>query len=289
MLKMAKLGIAMAVLALLIVPAAYAGVPDTFLSYFVPTAGTLASPCEGNTGNCGGIGGGAIRNFRGCPNNDAGQMLPNNARLRVVVKASNGLPIVGVPASDVCILFNGGTAAQGFSGVGDDSIAANFQYNQAANCPDVRCIQADAATDTTGTTFITLIGSTPGTPGVGTRDALRKWGNWAGNVPVMVLGFQLQGKLTNGSALGSYTCHIRSLDTAGNTSLLNNVAEVVNSADVNPVQAATLPSGSNPDNATNYKFDFDNSGAVNSADLNLIKGHILPQGGQHRCNLPLNP
>ena len=47
MLKVAKLCIAIAVLATLIVPAAYAGVPDISQSYFVPQSGSTGAPCEG--------------------------------------------------------------------------------------------------------------------------------------------------------------------------------------------------------------------------------------------------
>src|SRR5213593_1945835 len=127
MLKLAKLGIAMAVLAVLIVPAAYAGAPDVTLSYYVPQSGSITTPTEGTA---------AIANARRCPNDDGSQVLKLSSRLKVVVKASDGSPIAGIPASDICVLFNGGTPAQGFSGVGDDSIIATFQFNQLANCPD---------------------------------------------------------------------------------------------------------------------------------------------------------
>src|SRR6267143_5464132 len=106
MLKVAKLGIAMAVLAVLIVPAAYAGVPDVTQSFFVPQSGSFTTPTEGAA---------AIANARRCPNTGSGdplegtQVLKLNARLKVVVKASDGSPIAGIPASDICVLFNGGT------------------------------------------------------------------------------------------------------------------------------------------------------------------------------------
>ena len=248
-------------------PAAYAGVPDVTQSFYVPQSGSVTTPTEGAA---------AIANARRCPNDDGIQVLKNNARLKVVVKASDGSPIVGIPASDICVLFNGGTPAQGFSGVGDDSIIANFQFNQAANCPDVRCVQADAATDGTGTTYITWIGSTPGSPGVGTRDASRKWGGYAGDIPVMVLGFKLQGKLTTASALGSYTAHVKSLDSVGGRTTQTNQGETVNALDINPVQAAAVPG-----HAYQYQLDFDNSGTVNSVDLNFIKAH-----NNHKCNVP---
>lgn len=301
MLKVAKLGIAIAVLATMIVPAAYAGVPDITLSYYVPQATGTASavvgvPCEGSVAGANGCAiapagtGGAIGSARRCPNDDPPQMLKNNARLKVVVRASDGTPIVGIPAADICVMFNGGTpgappAGQGFSGVGDDSIIANLQYNPAAACPDVRCVQADAPTDATGVTYITWLGATAGSPGVATRDAFRKWGAYAGDIPVMVLGFKLQGRLTSTSPLGSYTAHVKNLDSVGGRAATPlNQGELVNTLDINPVQiAAAVACLSQVGTAYKYNLDFDNSGCVNSVDLNLIKtGH-----NNHRCNSPL--
>ncbi len=273
MLKVAKLGIAMAVLAVLIVPAAYAGVPDVTQSFFVPQSGSVTTPTEGAA---------AIVNARRCPATGSSnvaqegtQVLRLNARLKVVVKASDGSPIVGIPASDICVLFNGGTPAQGFSGVGDDSVIANFQFNQIANCPDVRCVPADAPTDANGVTYITWIGATPGQPGVGTPDATRRWGGYAGDIPVMVLGFKLQGKLTSGSALGSYTAHVKNLDSVGGRTAALNQGELVNSLDINPVRAAI-------GHPYQYQIDFDNNGIVNLIDLNFINAH-----NNHKCTTPL--
>lgn len=280
MLKLAKLGIAIAALATLIVPAAYAGVPDVTQSFFVPQSGSVTTPCEGAVSGANGCAatpaGGAIRNFRRCPNDDGTQVLTNSARLKVVVKASDGSPIMGIPAADICLLFNGGTAAQGFAGAGDDSVIATNQYNPLLGCPDVRCVPADAATDASGVTYITLLGATAGSPGVATRDPLRKWGGYAGDIPVMVLGFKLQGKLTSGSALGSYTAHVKSLDfVGGRTATPLNAGELVNSLDINPVQSSI-------NTATyNYARDFDNNGVVNSLDYNFIRGH-----NGHTCNVP---
>jgi len=265
MSKVAKLGIAMAVLAVLIVPAAYAGVPDVTQSFYVPQRGSVATPTEGAV---------AIASARRCPNDDGTQVLALSSRLKVVVKASDGSPIAGIPASDICVLFNGGTPAQGFSGVGDDSIIANFQFNQLSSCPDIRCVQADAPTDAAGVAYITWIGATAGSPGVGTRDPFRKWGGYAGSIPVMVLGFQLQGKLTSGSALGSYTAHVKSLDFVGGRTAAANQGELVNSLDIAPVQAAV-------GHPYQYQMDFDNNGIVNSIDLSFIKAH-----NNHKCNFP---
>ncbi|HEY2924799.1 MAG TPA: hypothetical protein VGJ98_07505, partial [Candidatus Eisenbacteria bacterium] len=91
MLKLAKLGIAMAVLAILIVPAAYAGVPDANQSFYVPQSGSVTTPSEGVL---------AIQNARGCPNEDGTQVLRLSARLKVVVRASDGSPIANIPAGD---------------------------------------------------------------------------------------------------------------------------------------------------------------------------------------------
>jgi hypothetical protein len=277
MLKLAKLGLAMAVLAVLIVPAAYAGVPDITQSFFVPQSGPVATPTEGAA---------AIKSAIRCPNNEnVPPLFPNAARLKVVVKASDGTPIVGIPASDICVLFNGGTPAQGFSGVGDDSIAANFQYNQTANCPNIRCVPADGPTDATGTTYITWMGhAASDPPGVVTnravsRDAFRKWGGYAGDIPVMVLGFKLQGKLTTASALGSYTAHVRSLDHTGSEVLLPNQGELVNSFDLAGPKANF--GGPYPVNSFKYKWDFDGSGAVDAFDYAFIRAHLL-----HDCDTP---
>jgi hypothetical protein len=252
------------------IPGAYAGVPDVSRSYYVPQSGSVTTPTEAA---------GAIANARRCPNDDGTQVLRLNSRLKVVVLASDGSPIVGIPASDICVLFNGGTPAQGFSGVGDDSIIANFQFNQLASCPDIRCVQADAPTDGTGTAYITWIGATAGSPGVGTRDPFRKWGGYAGDVPVMVLGFKLSGYLTTAQGVAhgapTYTAHVKSFDHQGGRTTATNQGELVNSLDINPVQAAI---------GTPYKYnlDFDNNGIVNSLDLNLIKPH-----NNHKCNAPL--
>jgi hypothetical protein len=242
-------------------------VPDANQSFYVPQSGSVTTPSEGVL---------AIQNARGCPNEDGTQVLRLSARLKVVVRASDGSPIANIPAGDICVLFNGGTPAQGFTGAGGDSIIANFQFNQLANCPDVRCVPADAPTDALGTTYITWIGATPGQPGVGTRDQFRKWGGYEGSIPVMVLGFQLQGKLTTASALGTYTAHIRNVDHQGGRTTATNAGEVVNSLDRNPVQT-TVGNGSYI-----YNQDFDGNGDVNTIDLNFITSHF-----NHDCNSPL--
>src|SRR5205823_13654488 len=105
------------------------GVPSSDLSYFVPQSGELTAPVEGAA---------AIANARRCPNDDGTQVLKLNARLKIVVKTIEGAPISGISPADICVMFNGGTPAQGFSGAGDDSMIANSQYNPLPNCPDVR-------------------------------------------------------------------------------------------------------------------------------------------------------
>src|SRR6185437_16022781 len=124
-------------------------------SFYVPQRGPVTTPTEGAT---------AIASARRCPNDDGTQVLALASRLKVVVKASDGSPIAGIPASDICVLFNGGTPAQGFSGVGDDSIIANFQFNQLSSCPNIRCVQDDAPTDAAGVAYITWVGHAASDP-----------------------------------------------------------------------------------------------------------------------------
>jgi len=241
--------------------------PDVTQSFFVPQTGSITTPTEGNA---------ALVSFRACPNNDGIQMLSNNARVKVVVRASDGSPIPGIAAADVCILLNGGTAAQGFAGAGADSIIANSTWNTDPHCPDVRCIAADAPTDAFGVTYITLKGSTPGSPGVATRDPNRKWGHYDSDIPVVVLGFKLSGKLTSASPLGSYALGIKNLDIVGGLEPFMDEGEVVSLADVVAFQR-DLPTYT-------YSRDFDNNGILNSLDLNLLLAHL-----NHDCATPLNP
>jgi len=264
-----------------------AAVPDLTQSFFVPQAGSLATPCEGSTGNCTAvaaadmsygliIGGGAIGTFRACPNNDGGQVLRNNARIKVVLKASDGSPIAGVNPADICVLLNGGTTEQGFSGMGADSIIANSTWNVDPRCPDVRCIPADAPTDANGVTFITLRGSVPGSPGVSIRDPNRKWGHFDSDMPVVVLGYKLQGRLTTGGAQGSYTLGIKNFDMVGGLEASLDEGEVVSPTDVTAI-FRDIPT---------YIFerDFDNNGNVGLSDLNFVLSHYT-----HDCDTPLNP
>ena len=269
MLKVAKLGIAIAAVLAWIVPAAYAGVPDVQRSFYVPQRGSVGTPTEGTV---------ALSSFRVCPNNDAGVGLAQSARVKVVVRDVNDNPIQGVAAADVCLLFNGGTAAQGFSGVGADSVVANRQWNPVALCPDVRCVAADAATDALGTTYITFIGAAAGTPGVGVRDSFRKWGHYDNEIPVFVLGFKLSGRLTTASANGTYQLRIKNIDVAGGLGATTIGGELVNITDANSFAAAFDPGTVNP---LEFWCDFDNSGSVAIADANQVTAHF-----GHDCDSP---
>ena len=259
MLKVAKLGIAIAAVLAWIVPAAYAGVPDTQQSFYVPQRGSVGTPTEGPT---------CLSTFRGCPANDLTSWA-NSSRIKVVVKDVNGNGIPGIAAADVCILFNGGTAAQGFSGVGADSVIANSTWNQTPLCPDIRCLQADDQTDASGTTYITFTGSTPGSPGVGLRNTARRWGHYDTAIPVYVLGFQLQGRLTTGSANGTYTLQLKNLDTTGGLAATLDQGEVVSATDFN-----AIANGIGVNNLVSFWRDFDSSGGVAAADFNLISQHV---------------
>jgi len=268
MLKVAKLGIAIAAVLAWIVPAAYAGVPDVAQSFFVPQRGTVGTPIEGTS---------ALAFFRSCPNNDA---TPGNARVKVVVRDVNGNGISGIAAADICLLFNGGTPAQSFSGVGADSVIANSQFNQTPLCPDVRCVQADDQTDATGTTYITFLGATPGSPGIGVRNPFRKWGHYDTEIPVFVLGFKLSGRLTTVSANGTYTLRIKSYDMTGGTGTVPlNSGETVTLADLNSVVGNFGLA-----NILTYWRDFDTDGSVALSDINQIVGHF-----GHDCDSPANP
>jgi hypothetical protein len=249
---------------------ALAGVPDISLSFFVPQSGTVAAPTEGTL---------AARLFRQCPNNDGAGTLANNARIKVVLRDVNGNPIPDVAAADICVLLNGGTAAQGFGGVGADSIIANSTWNTDPVCPDLRCIQADAPTDVNGTTYITFTGSTPGSPGIGVRDPNRKWGHYDSDLPVFALGFQLAGRLTTGSANGTYTLRIKNVDFMEGLGAELNESEAVTTADFTAMARSigvTSP--------ISYWLDIDSSGAVNSLDFNLVTSHY-----GHDCDTPNNP
>ena len=247
------------------------GVPDASKSFFVPQAGNVATPAEGTL---------ATRFFRACPNNDGSGTFLSNARIKVVVLDLNGNPIGGVAAADVCVLFNGGTSDQGFFGIGADSIVANSALNNDPVCPDVRCIEADGPTDIDGVTYITFAGATPGSPGVSTRDPSRKWGHFDAELPVFVMGYKIQGRLTSGSAIGSYSLLIKNVDLAEGLGIEPNEGAVVTIADIASVMYA-VGTAITP---VTYWFDLDFNGVIGASDFNLVVAHF-----NHDCDTPLNP
>jgi hypothetical protein len=244
-----------------------ADVPYLANCFYVPQAGPVASPIEGA---------GAIAFFRICPNNDGAGSLPNNARIKIVVRNAVGRGIAGVAAQDIGILFNGGTPAQGFSGIGADSVIASSGLNPL--CPDLRFVPADAATDGNGVTYLTFTGASVSAPGVGQRDPNRKWGHYDSELPVYVLGFKFQGRLTSDSPNETYTLRIKNLDWTGGLNA-SEPGEAVNIVDFNGVAG-----GIGIHNTMSYWKDFDSSGAVTLADLNMVGRHL-----GHNCATPQNP
>src|SRR5262249_14966346 len=136
--------------------------------------------------------------------------------------------------------------------------------------------QADGQTDSTGTTYITFTGSTPGQPGVGTKSNLRRWGHYDSAIPVYVLGLQLQGRLTTESANGTYTLQLKNLDTTGGLGATLDDGEVVSASDFN-----SIANGIGVNNAVSFWRDFDNNGTVGASDFNLISLHV-----NHNCATP---
>jgi len=258
--------------AFLAVPNGRADPPEPTNSYYWPEAGSVANPILGSA---------AVANFRMCPNNDGGSSLFNNARIKIHVRDvhSNGVP--GVSASDICIIFNGGTVAQGYpaSGIGADSIIANSQWNQSPLCPNVQLVCADGPTDSEGYTYITFAGSTPGNRGVTTRDPSRKWGHYDSNLRVFVLGQAISGKLTPTSAIGSYQLRIKSFDHVGGL-----LAEMNNGEWVSPEDFNAIANNIGVNDALSYWRDFNSDGVVDGIDLNMITQHQT-----HDCDSPNNP
>src|SRR5262245_55567799 len=211
-----------------------------------------------------------------CPNNDGGTSLPNSARIKVVVRNAANLPVTFLAAQDVGVLLNGGTLIQGFSEVGADSVVSNSQYNPL--CPDLRWVYADAPTNAEGITYITFTGANVSAPGVGSRDVSRKWGHYDSEIPVYVVGFKFQGRLTPASTNGSYTLRIKNLDWTGGLGAAPG-GEAVSVADFNGISNTI-----GVHNAASYWKDFDSSGDVGVSDLNLITAHLT-----HDCDTPNNP
>ena len=250
-------------LAVLGPPHAIAALSDPLHSYFVPQAGAIATPSEGTA---------ATRFFRACPDNDGGSSLPNMVRIKVVLHNSSDLPVVGLPATSICIAFNGGTPAQGFTGPGADSIIANSAYNPTLACPDVRCIFADGPTDASGTTYIFLSGFG------GVPDQNRRWGHYDSEMPVLAEGAPLKGRLTTTSGDGSYTLQIRNVDSVSGLTTTLDQGERVTVVDWNPVAFAV----GSPATGINYWRDFDGNGVIGVTDLNVVTAHL-----GHTCRSPM--
>jgi hypothetical protein len=275
MLKVAKLGIAIAAVLAWIVPAAYAGVPDVTQCFYVPQRGPVGTPFEGTA---------ALSQFRGCPNNDGtswggSSTSAGSARIKVVVRDVNGNGIAGIAAGDICVLFNGGTPAQLFSGVGADSIIANSQYNSNPLCPDVRCLAADDQTDATGTAYITFFGANVGAPGIGVRNTSHKWGHYDTELPVYVLGFKINGRITTSDPT-AYVLRLKNVDIALGLGTAQDTGELVNNSDFNSIVAG-LPGPASP---LQYWRDLDSNGTVGNTDFNLVVTHL-----NHNCATPNNP
>jgi hypothetical protein len=250
--------------------------PDPNTSFYVPQSGSVATPAEGTS---------AIRFFRACPNNDGGSSLPNNVRIKVVLRDAAGLPLPGVPEFQVYTLYNGGTPAQGFSGPGADSIISNSTWNPAPLCPDVRATKADAPTDASGTTYITFGGGNAASPGSYLRDSGNKWGHFDTEIPVFVgqppcNPIQLKGRLTTGSAPGTYTLRIKNVDVVAGLGAVLNQGERVTINDLNTCVAC----GTAPGGMFCYWCDFDWSSIVNAIDINVLTAHL-----NHNCQSPLSP
>jgi hypothetical protein len=249
---------------------AQAQTPDVAKSYFVPEAGDVVTPTVGQA---------AVRFFRACPNNDGGASLPSNARIRIVLRTANDTRIVGLAADQIYIKLNGGTAVQGFSGDGADSIIANSVNNTDPVCPDLRYIFADAASDANGVAYITFAGADPGAPGVTLRDPNRKWGHYDSVLPVYANGVLLQGRLTVAGVNGDYVLRIKNFDVKGGLANGNNQGEVVSSMDYN-----TVKGGINMSDDLSYWLDFDSSGDVGTTDFNMFTNHMF-----HDCGKPMSP
>lgn len=256
--------------------AAQCPLPDPTQSFYVPQSGPVATPTEGAS---------AYRFFRGCPNNDGGASFPNSARIKVVLRDATGTPLVGVPANQIYMLFNGGTPAQGFTGPGADSIISNSTWNVSPLCPDVRDVSADAPTDASGTTYITFTGGDPVNPGTGLRDKFRKWGHWDEEIPVYVglppcNPIRLKGETVTGAPLGSYALRIKNMDAVGGLGAILNQGEVVSILDFNVCTACL----SSPGGFYCYWCDLDWTGADTSTDLNILTAHLT-----HDCDTPFSP
>ena len=240
---------------------AYAQVSATF-SYYVPQAGTVAAPLEGASTPK------SFSFFRACPNNDGSGSLPNNARIKVVARDILNHPIVGISAESICALFSEA-----------DSIVAGSPCDTL--CPNVRCLTADAPTDTNGVTYITFTGALPANPGVGVRNPNRKWGHYDSKIPVRIGAVEIFGRLTTLSPANSYVLVIRNFDFVGGLSpCIPGEGESVDAADLAAL-VWCLGGGACP---MFFQLDFNWDGVISPSDLNLFFSHF-----GHNCKFPLDP
>jgi len=244
---------------------AQAQVPNAGNSYFVPQAGSMGTPIEGDA---------AARFFRACPNNDGGSSLPNNARIRVVLRDAGNAPIVGLSNASIYIHFNGGTDKQGFTGDGADSIIANGVGNPNGPCPLLQYLYADGPTDATGTTYITFTGAG------GVRDPNRKWGHYDSELPVVANGVQLQGRLSDAGTNGEYVLRIKNVDIKGGLQNGIDHGESVTSVDYNSFRSSL---DDPPDDLT-YWRDLNGDGTYSSTDFAILVNHR-----DHDCGHPMSP
>jgi hypothetical protein len=238
--------------------------PSASQSYYVPQAIEGTTVVDGSQ---------AYQYFHACPNNEGGTSLPNNARIKVVVKDANDDPIQGISPADVYVLLNGGTLAQRFASNGADSVIANLRWNSLRNCPDVRVLTADRQTDEWGETEITFTGSG------GTRSSTRKWGHYDSKLPVYVFNTEIQGKLSSAPGSPDYVLRIKNFDVSGGLAATIDQGEVVSTLDYN-----TMVGNLNKSNIITYWLDYNESGTVTTVDYNMFVAHL-----NHRCDLPSNP
>jgi len=242
--------------------------PDPAKSYFVPEAGSVGTPIQGMS---------AVSRFHACPNNDAFGL---NARIKVVLRDASDVPIVGFSRLSIYVNFNGGTAKQGFSGDGADSIIANGRAsNFDPPCPLVQYVYADAPTDATGTTYITFAGANSANPGVAVRDPNRKWGHYDSDLPVIADGVQLLGRLSDGGTNGEYVLRIKNVDLIDGLTNGRDHGEAVSSKDYNSFRSNI----DQPPDDLSYWRDLNSDGSLSSGDLNIVVAHM-----DHNCVYP-NP
>jgi hypothetical protein len=241
--------------------------PDPAQCYFVPEAGPVSTPLVGTN---------ATQLFHGCPNNDGNSSLPNNVRIKIVLKDINGAPAF-TTKDMICMLLNGGTPVQNFTGPGADSIIANSTWNQTPRCPNLTCIQADAD-PVGGVAYITFAGGDPLNPGNELKNPCRKWGHYDSAIPVRVNGVTIAGRLLEGSPTPTYALRIKNVDWSGGLGALVNQGESVTTTDYNGIL-----SGVRINNAISYWKDFNGDGIVSLPDINMVRYHLT-----HDCDTPNN-